>query len=270
MDLADFAFVVVQEVGRGEGLTGLDGDAAADGSHERVAAPEDVDHAIDLLRCGEGLDAVGAFVAEDGHGPAGLAVVILGLDESGGDGQVDAVAKLRVDRRDRGEFRVAFGEGFGEGAAGTVDGAGCGATAVGSDDFVGVDQFDAVADEFHCQIVGGFFHALIIGNEIPALQCVAADGAGINAIDPADELADWRVFETDADEFHAVIGFDQDLSEMGVGGDATDVNILRAEVFFQAGDDVLRIFSGVSGGELRANIVKELLHFLQAFRRGID
>src|SRR5262245_16373350 len=60
----EFAVGVGQPVGWIEGFARLNADAAADGGHERVAAPDGVDHRFDVLRGDELLDGIRGFFAE--------------------------------------------------------------------------------------------------------------------------------------------------------------------------------------------------------------
>ena len=108
----------------------------------------------------------------------------------------------------------------------------------GADDFRFADELHAVADQFHRQRVVADADALVVGHEVPALQRVAGDLVRIGPLDVALE-PHRRLLQADADQLHAVVGFDHHLGEVRVRRDAADRDHLHAELVAQLFDDEL-------------------------------
>ena len=119
--------------------------------------------------------------------------------------------------------------------------------AVLADDFRFADQLHAFADEFHRQRVVAHANALIVGHEVPALQCVAGDLGRVGPGDVARE-PHRRLLQADADQLHAVVGFDHDLGEVRLGRNAADRDHLHAEPIAQVFDDELLLIRGWPAG----------------------
>ena len=100
--------------------------------------------------------------------------------------------------------------------------------AVFADDFVFADELHAFADELHRQRVVADANALVIGHEIPALQGVAGDLRRVRPLDVAGQ-PHRRLFQADADQLHAIVGFDHHLGEVRLRRNAADGDHLHAE-----------------------------------------
>ena len=105
--------------------------------------------------------------------------------------------------------------------------------AVLADHFVLAHQLHAFADQLHRQCVFADANALIVGHEVPALQSVAGNLRWIGPLDVTRELHR-RNFQADADQLHAVVGFDHHLGEVGLRRNAADRDDLHAEPLAQA------------------------------------
>ena len=93
------------------------------------------------------------------------------------------------------------------------------------DHLVFAHQLHAQADELGGKAVLGHLDALVIRHKIPPLHGVSRHGRGIGQRHVAANV-NRRLFQADADELHAVIGFDHDLRHVGAGWDAADADDL--------------------------------------------
>ena len=131
------------------------------------------------------------------------------------------------------------------------------ALAVLADDFRFADELHAFADQFHRQRIVADADALVVRHKVPALQRVAGDLVRIRPLHVALE-PHRRLFQADADQLHAVVGFDHHLGEVRLGRNAADGDHLHAELVAELFDDELLEAWLRRAREPAADLVQEL------------
>ena len=139
-------------------------------------------------------------------------------------------------------------------------------TAASLDDFRFADQLHAFADQLHRQRIVAHADAFVVRHKVPAFQRVAGDLVRIRpghvTLEPHR-----RLLQADADQLHAIVGFDHHLGEVRVGGNAADGDHLHAELVAELLDDELFL---IGARQPRAHLVQELVHPREAFFGRID
>jgi hypothetical protein len=126
-------------------------------------------------------------------------------------------------------------------------------------------ELHAAAHQLDREVVLRHAHALIVGHEIPPLQGVGSNGCGVGQFDPHRHLHRGPL-QADADELHAVVGFDEHLGEVAPRGHALHGHRLGPERLAHASHDLV-------GAPLRIHLADRaevVLHLREALLRRID